>query len=39
VRIRSLVVALIIAIAIVSVAVGARRHGGLHRWIMVIHGR
>jgi hypothetical protein len=38
-RIRSLVLVLIIAIAIAAVAVGVRSHGGLHRWIMSIHGR
>ena len=38
-RIRSLVLVLIVAIAIAGVAVGARSHGGLHRWIMTIHGR
>ena len=38
-RIRSLVLILIVAIAIAGVAVGARSHGGLHHWIMAIHGR
>ena len=38
-RIRSFVIVLIIAVAIAGVAVGARSHGGLHRWIMSIHGR
>jgi hypothetical protein len=38
-RTRSLILVLIVAIAIAGVAVGARSHGGLHRWIMSIHGR
>jgi hypothetical protein len=38
-RVRSLIILLVLAIAIAGVAVGARRHGGLHRWIMSIHGR
>jgi hypothetical protein len=37
-RIRSLVIVLIVAVAIAGVSVAARRHGGLHRWIMSIHG-
>lgn len=37
-RIKSLVVVVVIAIAIAGVAVGARGHGGLHKWIMAIHG-
>jgi hypothetical protein len=39
VRARSLIVILLIAIVVAGVAVGARQHGGLHRWIMSIHGR
>jgi hypothetical protein len=39
VRVKSLIVVLVVAIAIAGVAVGARSHGGLHRWIMSIHGR
>jgi hypothetical protein len=38
-RMRSLLFVLIIAVAVASVAVAARSHGGLHRWIMTIHGR
>jgi len=38
-RLRSLIVVVIAAVAIATVAVGARSHGGLHRWIMAIHGR
>ena len=38
-RVRSLIVIVIAAIAIASMAVAARSHGGLHRWIMAIHGR
>ena len=38
-RLRSLMVVLIVAIAIAGVAVAARGHGGLHKWIMAIHGR
>jgi hypothetical protein len=36
---RSVVVMLIIAVTIASVAVVARAHGGLHKWVMAIHGR
>jgi hypothetical protein len=38
-RLRSLIVIVVVAIAIAGVAVGARSHGGLHHWIMSIHGR
>jgi len=38
-RVRSLLLALIMAIAIAGLALAARSHGGLHRWIMAIHGR
>lgn len=37
-RIKSLVLVLIVAVAIASVAVAARGHGGLHKWVMAIHG-
>jgi hypothetical protein len=38
-RLRSLIILLVLGIAIAGVAVGARSHGGLHHWIMSIHGR
>jgi hypothetical protein len=38
-RIRSLIIVLIAALAIAAVAVAARGHGGLHKWVMAIHGR
>ncbi len=38
-RVRSLIILLVLAAVIAAVAVGARSHGGLHRWIMSIHGR
>jgi hypothetical protein len=38
-RPRSFVIILIVALGIASVALAARGHGGLHRWIMSIHGR
>ncbi len=38
-RLRSFIVIVVVAIAIAGVALGARTHGGLHRWIMSIHGR
>jgi hypothetical protein len=38
-RMRSLVIILLLALGIASIAVVARGHGGLHRWIMSIHGR
>ena len=37
-RVKSLIIVLVVAIAIAGVAVGARGHGGLHKWIMAIHG-
>jgi hypothetical protein len=38
-RLRTFVVILILAVAIASIAVAVRSHGGLHRWVMAIHGR
>jgi hypothetical protein len=38
-RLRSVIIVLVLAVAIAGVAVAARNHGGLHRWIMAIHGR
>jgi hypothetical protein len=38
-RLRSLIAVVIVAVAIATVAIGARSHGGLHKWIMAIHGR
>jgi hypothetical protein len=38
-RLRSLIVIVVVAFAIAGVAVAARSHGGLHHWIMSIHGR
>jgi hypothetical protein len=37
-RLKSIIVVLIVAVAIGGVAVAARGHGGLHKWIMAIHG-
>jgi len=38
-RIRSVMVLLIVAGVIAGFAVAARGHGGLHKWVMAIHGR
>jgi|KBSSwiStaDraftv2_1062776.scaffolds.fasta_scaffold481033_1 hypothetical protein len=38
-RLKSLIVIVVVAIAIAGLAVGARHQGGLHRWMMSIHGR
>lgn len=38
-RLRSLMIILVAAVAIAAVAVAARGHGGLHKWVMAIHGR
>ena len=35
---KSLIIVLALAIAIAGVAVVARGHGGLHKWVMAIHG-
>lgn len=38
-RLRSVMVLLIVAGVIAGIAVAARGHGGLHKWVMAIHGR
>jgi hypothetical protein len=38
-RLRSVMVLLIVAGVIAVIAVTARGHGGLHKWVMAIHGR
>jgi hypothetical protein len=38
VRIKSLLLVLIVAVAVAGIAVAARGHGGLHKWVMAIHG-
>ena len=38
-RLRSFIIILVLAVGIAGLAVASRSHGGLHRWIMSIHGR
>jgi len=35
---KSLIIVLVLAVVIAGVAVAARGHGGLHKWVMAIHG-
>ena len=37
-RLKSLILVVILAVVIAGVAVVARGHGGLHKWVMAIHG-
>lgn len=38
-RLKSLIVVLVLSAVIAGAAVMARGHGGLHKWVMAIHGR
>jgi len=35
---KSLIIVLVLAVVIAGVSVAARGHGGLHKWVMAIHG-
>jgi hypothetical protein len=37
-RLKSVIVVLVVAVAIAGAAVATRGHGGLHKWIIAIHG-
>jgi hypothetical protein len=37
-RLKSFIIVIVLAVAIAGAAVAARGHGGLHKWIMAIHG-